>query len=94
MGEKGKKSKYILQNLSGSICPYCKKYVYLLIGENIEKRKPAFYICFDCETVFEVGVGPVTKRIYRKECMTVTHFGSVRKIKIGEEKNDGRKKDG
>lgn len=51
---------YIIQDVLQSYCPDCGKNVKLLCSENItEEQKPAFYICFGCQFVGEVGVGKV-----------------------------------
>ena len=64
---KNKESKimipYVLQQATSSSCKYCHGYVFLLIEKDpneIERMyAPAFYICFHCEKVFQVGVGEV-----------------------------------
>lgn len=43
-----------------SHCPHCYELVGLLMDED-RPKKPAFYICFKCEQVFQVGVGSVRK---------------------------------
>ncbi|MCC2248970.1 hypothetical protein JUJ52_03230 [Virgibacillus sp. AGTR] len=52
---------YILQHVSKSYCPNCNKKVKLLCPKDtLEIRNlPAFYICFDCNLVDEIGVGEV-----------------------------------
>ncbi len=53
------KSKYNLIKTTGSFCPKCDKEVYLLSHhDGIEE--PAFFICFDCKTIGQVGIGKVT----------------------------------
>lgn len=53
------KSKYVIQKTDKSTCPLCGNKVRLLCDENMRKGKPAFYICFKCEFVGEIGVGDV-----------------------------------
>ena len=50
---------YVLQQASSSVCRDCHKYLKLLIekGEVQFFNLPAFYICFDCKKVFQVGIG-------------------------------------
>jgi hypothetical protein len=52
-------SNYILQKTGGSFCPKCNNEVYLLCDKVFKKGAPAFFICFDCKTVAQVGKGPV-----------------------------------
>ena len=54
------KSKYVLQFDPKTLCPVCDSKVNLLIRRdgNAEKHS-AFYICFICSHVAQVGVGPV-----------------------------------
>lgn len=52
-------SRYILQKVEKSYCPKCHHLVYLLCDGDFKKGKPAFYICFDCKYIGEVGVGAV-----------------------------------
>jgi transcription elongation factor Elf1 len=53
-------SIYILQKMDKSFCPKCNEKVYLLCSKGIGD-KPSFFICFDCETVGQVGIGSVEK---------------------------------
>ena len=53
------KSKYILQPTEKSFCPKCHANVWMLCEENFEGV--AFYICFDCKYIGEVGKGPVKR---------------------------------
>ncbi len=48
---------YYLSTAEGSRCPQCGKIATLLAREQV--TGPAFYICFDCRTVAQAGVGPV-----------------------------------
>lgn len=55
-------SKYLLQLAEGTTCPGCHSTVYLLIRvDGKVGGLPAFYICFACRTVAEVGKGPVER---------------------------------
>ena len=52
--------EYVLQKAGKSYCKYCDESVYLLIEKDSGfLPHPVFYICFDCEKVFHVGVGEV-----------------------------------
>jgi hypothetical protein len=42
-----------------SVCPKCRKSVELLSSEAC-RSLPAFYICWDCRWIGQVGMGPVT----------------------------------
>ena len=56
------KSRYVLQHAEKSICPKCQKYLELLCHEWAgPRRERAFYICFDCRVVYEVGKGEVRR---------------------------------
>lgn len=48
---------YTLLQSDMSSCPTCGKHVHLLSHES--KYAPAFFICFDCKFVGQVGVGKV-----------------------------------
>jgi ribosomal protein S27AE len=50
-------SKYIIQPALKSHCPKCGRGTYLLCHK--DWSGPAFYICFGCRYVGEVGKGPV-----------------------------------
>lgn len=50
--------KYELLNTEKSCCPWCNKPVDLL--RNNDTTSPAFFICFPCRFVAQVGVGPIT----------------------------------
>ena len=52
-------SKYIIQEAHNTMCPDCRKTVQLLCHAGWVEGKPAFYICFGCEQVREVGKGRV-----------------------------------
>jgi hypothetical protein len=45
-----------------STCVHCNEPVWLLSPETFNDRLPAFYICFHCQSIGQVGVGPVTAR--------------------------------
>jgi DNA-directed RNA polymerase subunit RPC12/RpoP len=52
-------SKWIMQESKGSTCPSCKKKtVDLLCPASLSV---AFYICWTCKTIAEVGIGPVIR---------------------------------
>jgi predicted RNA-binding Zn-ribbon protein involved in translation (DUF1610 family) len=54
------KSSFMVIETESSYCPECHKTVSLL--SNFDDRKsPAFYICFSCGFVGQVGVGPVLR---------------------------------
>jgi hypothetical protein len=55
------KTSYILQKTDSSFCPTCRNSVSLLThGTSISKaKKVAFYICFKCQFVAEIGRGKV-----------------------------------
>lgn len=42
---------------SSSKCPKCEGLVTLL--QHLNTRGPQFYICFPCESVYQIGVGEV-----------------------------------
>ena len=47
-----------MQESKGSTCPSCKKTVDLLCPASLSV---AFYICWTCKTIAEVGIGPVIR---------------------------------
>ncbi|WP_157052520.1 hypothetical protein [Ornithinibacillus contaminans] len=49
--------KYIIQNTEKSFCPKCNKTVQIMFSE--KPKSPAFYICFDCKFVGQIGVGEI-----------------------------------
>lgn len=53
--------RYIIQDVTKSHCPNCNKTVKLLCLNDASEmhNSPAFYICFDCNFVGEIGVGRV-----------------------------------
>lgn len=53
-------SNYVIQQTEKSNCHVCGKPLYLMSNWNMQKdNPPAFYICFDCKSIREVGVGIV-----------------------------------
>jgi hypothetical protein len=52
-------TNYEIMLTEKTFCPECDKPVHLLHAERQDKS-PAFYICFPCGYVGQVGVGPVT----------------------------------
>jgi len=51
-------SNYVIMQTQSSFCPNCNNLVYLL-GDKDGKEKPAFFICWSCHFIGEVGKGPV-----------------------------------
>jgi hypothetical protein len=52
--------RYVLQKAGKAYCKYCDESIYLLIEEApFAPGGPVFYICFDCQKIFHVGVGEV-----------------------------------
>lgn len=49
--------KYIIQKCELTRCPTCMSRVDLLIDVNLSTRMPAFYICWLCDNVRQVGIG-------------------------------------
>lgn len=62
--KKKMQSKYVLHQTEKSFCPDCGSQVHLLISDEDTHLKPAFYICFFCQFIGEVGVSPVAKGIH------------------------------
>jgi len=59
-GMQGERSRYVLQETGGSFCQNCGQKVSLLAPRHpVPGFEPMFYICFLCNWVGEVGVGPV-----------------------------------
>ncbi len=52
------RSNYIIQKDEKPACPLCYKNVFLL-GDEHGRKRSAFYSCFDCKFVTEVGRGVV-----------------------------------
>jgi DNA-directed RNA polymerase subunit RPC12/RpoP len=56
------KSNYVVQTTTKSKCLHCDKHVDLLCHEWAgPKRERAFYICFECKRIYEVGRGEVRR---------------------------------
>jgi len=53
------KSEYVFTDCQKDTCPNCSKHLILLVHKDFKKGNPAFYICFDCGFIGEVGLGPV-----------------------------------
>lgn len=58
-------SAYTLTPASKTRCPGGHTNVHLLAHKDMDPGRPAFYICFDCRFVGEVGVGPVSQPSHR-----------------------------
>lgn len=54
------KQKYVLQKTEKSYCPVCESLVSLFCPANFSEGPPAYYLCFGCGYIGQVGVGPVT----------------------------------
>lgn len=54
------KGRYDLILSKKTFCPKCHECVFLL--SKYDFSGPSFYICFKCQTVAQVGVGPVSKQ--------------------------------
>lgn len=55
------KSEYVIQKTEKSFCVNCRSNLHLLCHEDMKKGEPAFYICFTCKSVREVGKGEICK---------------------------------
>ena len=55
------KSAYIIQKDIKSHCNNCNETVDLLCREDGDVTFPWFYICFNCDKVFQVGKGEVVR---------------------------------
>lgn len=53
-------SEFVIQKTNGSFCYKCNKKVDLLISDNM-RVDAMFYICWNCKSVAQVGVGPVER---------------------------------
>ena len=54
--------KYVIEEVQSTRCPRCNDNVKILMEDSISSRTlPAFYICFPCEYVGQIGVGEVRK---------------------------------
>jgi uncharacterized protein with PIN domain len=54
-------AKYIIQKANKTRCMACSEYMNLLCREDGNMIPPAFYICFNCKSVYRVGVGKVQR---------------------------------
>jgi hypothetical protein len=52
---------YVLVRCEKSHCPGCLRTVTMIQHRIGGPRMASFYICFNCQRVFEVGVAEVTK---------------------------------
>lgn len=55
-------SKYVLQLTDRTRCPKCEQLAHWL-GHVYNPHQPGFYICWNCKTVHQVGVGPVYEQL-------------------------------
>ena len=53
--------EYVLQEASKTRCPICTHRVDLLIQGLPNGHRPAFYVCWDCREVFQIGQGRVER---------------------------------
>jgi transcription elongation factor Elf1 len=53
-------SRWIVQKAEGTSCPVCKSTADILCRIDGVMRQ-AFYICWTCKSVAQVGVGPVPR---------------------------------
>ncbi len=53
------KSNYVLTPAYKTTCQACGQHVCMLMDEAMDPTKPAFYVCFECRTIGEIGKGPV-----------------------------------
>ena len=61
-GDEVMEKKYNLIFTENTFCPKCNKSVWLLSPENpFAEMDNGFYVCFPCESIGQVGVGPVEK---------------------------------
>jgi hypothetical protein len=74
--------KYHLTPTGNSRCPQCDKYVALLATDG---NDPAFYICFSCKFVRQVGVGPKTSVTSNNESQ-VTSGDELPHVTLSNEK--------
>ena len=56
----GYKSDYVAQRVDKVLCPACNEIenIYLLFRDN-PNNSDAFYICFHCKYIGQIGVGRV-----------------------------------
>lgn len=54
--------KYMIENVQNIRCPKCNCKVKILLEDSMSSgTRPAFYICFKCEFIEQIGVGEVRK---------------------------------
>lgn len=75
--------QYVLEQTGGSRCPKCRTLVHLFC-EKEWRKKEAYYLCFHCGFVAEVGKGPVGQA-YRVEVRR-----KLRAVKKGVEPGVGK----
>jgi len=54
--------EYIMHTVGQTGCPKCDKPVNMLAPSEWKwepEKDPSFYICWDCEWIGQIGVGPV-----------------------------------
>ncbi len=56
-----KRISYSWQHATTSRCPECGKHPVLLARKLMNPRWPAFYVCFNCLEIFEIGIGKVAE---------------------------------
>ncbi|MCL4304232.1 MAG: DUF551 domain-containing protein [Anaerolineae bacterium] len=54
------KQGYVLQKTEKSYCPSCNSLASLFCPKSFNGTEPAYYLCFGCGYIGQVGVGPVT----------------------------------
>lgn len=59
-------SNYIIQLTQSSCCPNCNNLVHLLCDKD-GREGPAFYICWNCRFIGEIGKGPVAEEIQTEQ---------------------------
>lgn len=67
-------SRYTLYaGVNDLVCPECGSGFNTLIHED-EYYVPHFYLCVTCRYIYQIGVGPVPRRLPRGERRTQEHF--------------------
>ena len=61
-----RKSDYVIQPTDKSFCMKCGNPLHLLCDKDL-RDKPAFYICFNCKQVTEVGKGVISEPVDEPE---------------------------
>ena len=59
MAQRYKLSDYVIQETEKSHCTDCEATVFLLCHKDMPTDKTAFYICWNCHRIGEVGKGKV-----------------------------------